>query len=205
MNRRKKVASVAFTGVAAVGAVGFTAGQARAASVSKVTVTPGGHYNAVAVGSPTLGDTTTNNTLTCTIGTASGSLTGSPAGAKVGSVANATFSNCSVLTLPFTAHLNHPATLVATSPTTASGVTKGVLQSISATISGTGGFACKAVVTGSLPGSYNNSGLLTIDPSHSPTLHVKSAANCAGAIKSSDNAYFSATYAVSPVQTVNAT
>lgn len=203
MSNRKKVASVAFTGTAALAAVGFTAGQAHAAGVSKVTVTPGGQYAAAASGSPTLGDTTTNNTLTCKSAVASGSLTGDAAGATVGSVATATFSNCSVLTLPFTAHLNKAATLVATSPTTG-GITKGELTGISATISGAGGFACKATVTGSLPGSYNNSGTLTIDASKAADLTVQTATSCAGAINPGDKAYFNATYAVSPVQTISA-
>jgi hypothetical protein len=208
MSRRKKVASVAFTGVAALGAVGLTAGHAHAATatVTNVTVTPGGPYSASNVGSPVLVDTTTNAQLTCTTAFASGSLTGSPTGSKVGTVSSATFTNCTVATLPFTAHLKKPAMLYATGATSAGGVTQGELKSISASITGTGGFACHAVVTGSLPGSFHNaSDHLVIDPNHSATLHVESATSCAGELNTSNMAYFAATYNVIPPQTVSAT
>ena len=205
MSRRKKVASVAFTGVAALGAVGLTAGHAHAAGVSKVTVTPGGAYTAANVGAPTLGDTTTGNTLTCTSAKANGSLPGSAAGATVGTVAAATFNACSVLGLAFTAKLNKAATLTAIGTTTG-GVTQGSLNGISATITGTSGFGCTAVVTGTLPGSYNNAtGHLTIDPGKAADLTVKTATSCAGAINAGDAAYFNAVYAVTPGQTVSAT
>ena len=199
MSRRKKVASVAFTGVAALGAVGLTAGHAHAAGVSKVTVTPGGKYAAAFTGAdPVLVDTTTGNTLTCTHATAAGSLPGSTAGSKVGPVSNASFSNCTLLTIPFKASLNKAAELVATGPTSTGGVTKGELKSISATITGTGLVACHAVITGSLSGSYNNTtGNLTIDPAHAATLTVQpGATGCASGIKANDKAYFAATYAV---------
>jgi hypothetical protein len=214
MSRRKKVASVAFTGAAALAAVGFTGGHAHAAGVTKVTVTPGGKYTAVNTGAaPKLVDKTTPNTLTCTSAKAAGSLPGDLTGSKVGTVTTATFSKCKVLTFSFKAHLNKAATLFATSPTTAAGITKGELKGISATISGEGLFgACRATVTGSLSGSYSNkSGVLTIDKASNPTLTITKATGCGGVIRSNDKAFFQATYLVSasnptsPIEKVTAT
>ena len=205
MNKRRKIASVAFTGITTLGAVGLTTGHAHAADVSKVTVTPGGAYTAANVGAPTLGNTTTGNTETCTSVKANGSLPGSAAGATVGTVAAATFNNCSVLGLALTAKLNKAATLTATSPT-AGGVTKQTLTGISLSITGTSGFGCKAVLTGSLPGSYNNvTGHLTINPGKAADLTVQAANSCAGMFNTGDKAYFSAVYATTPGQTVSAT
>lgn len=205
MSRRRKVASVAFTGAAALTAVGFTAGHAHAAGVSKVTVTPAGPYNAVHVGSPTLHDVQTRDTLTCTSAKAKGSLTGDATGNTVGTVTSAPFTNCTLLTIPFKAVLNKTATLVATSPTTASGITKGSLTGISATITGTGAVACHAVITGTLPGKYNNNtDQLTIDSTNTAGLTVKSASGCAGGLVAGNSAYFNAVYSVSTSPTITA-
>jgi len=202
MSRRKKVASVAFTGVAALGTVTLTATHARAASVSKVTVTPGGAYGGRAVGPITFVDTTTGFTITCKTGGIAGNLTGGAVSGTLGTISDASFNSCSELGVGFMVRLNKRARLTVTSPTAGS-TTKGELTGISVTISAESALTCKATLTGSLPVSYTNGGL-TIDPGRTAGLTVQ-VGSCLGVLNTGDAAYWNATYAISPPQTISAT
>ena len=207
MSSRRKAASVAFTGAAALTAVGFTAGHAHAAGVSKVTVNPAGPYSAVNVGtSPYIHDVQTRETVGCTSARAKGSLPGDATGNSVGTVTSATFNNCDLLTIPYKMVLKKTATLVAASPTTTSGITKGSLTGISATITGTGLLFCHAVLSGTLPSKYNNNThQLTIDSAKTAGLTVKSASGCMGGFVAGNSAYFNVVYSLSTSPTITAT
>jgi hypothetical protein len=207
MNKRRKAASIAFTGTTALTAIGLAPGHAHAAGVSKVTVTPGGHYTAKTISSPTL--TQGTNTLKCRVGTASGSLAGNSTGSKVGSVSQAAFTSCAVDGIHFMCHLKKPVTIVPISPTMG-GITRGEIKSISLQCSvSTPPFStCRMTFTGSLSVSYSNTrGLLTIDPLGRKTLNTMGVtAGCQGLLTDgTDNAGVTAVYAVTPKQTISAT
>lgn len=104
------------------------------------------------------------------------------------------------------AKLTKPATLVASS--SAGSVVHGMITGVTATISGP---ICTGTVTGSLPASYINpggsgNGILVVDPSQLPTLHVDSAGGktspgasaCFGALAVSNMAFFSGRFPINP-------
>ncbi|HEV3379395.1 MAG TPA: hypothetical protein VG142_00175 [Trebonia sp.] len=203
MSKRKKVASIAFTGIAAVTAVGFRAGTALAAS-GTWKITPNGAYQAENSTSATL---IANGTkLTCEPGTAtaSGALkaTGTGTSPTIGSIKTAAFgttdSPCTLAGLVnFTATLNKPLNIVAKSYNATTGVATGHLAGdISATLTGN---ACTAKVTGaSIPVSFNNgTHLLDINPKSASTLTIRSVTGCEGLIKSGEAAGFHAKYLTS--------
>jgi hypothetical protein len=213
MRRNRKIASIAFTGVAAMGAVGLGAGPALAAGGTWTVNEPNGTAFA--------GSNTTSAkldaggvNLTCKPGTAiaSGTVSGngkSGTPASIAAVSHATFGTasepCSVLGFGVTATLNKATHVIATAATSTGGVTAGHLgNSISATITGAGTFACTMVVTGtSVPGSFHNTGnALDINPSSKPTLKIKSVTGCDGLFTAGESAYFKANYTTSPALTV---
>jgi hypothetical protein len=210
--RKRKVASILFTGAAAAAGTGLNAPAAFAASHTW-TITPGGAYTAnLATGTTAvLSDVNTAGKLTCSAGGAAGSLktTVTASGpTQVGTISKATFGTSAKpcvgpAGLTFTASLKS-AQLWGSTFTSSTGVTKGSIRNVSAHITSVGGI-CTATVTGTapLPMSYNNgTGVMTIDASHKAALTVKSANNCFGAINSGDQAWFSAQYAVTPQQTI---
>jgi hypothetical protein len=209
MSNGKKVASIAFTGVAAVTAVGFHAGTALAASKT-FHITPGGAYSGSNSTTATL--TANGTTLNCAPGTATahGTLLTTATGTSptVGSIAaGAAFGTatqeCSFLggLVKFTAKTNKAINIVGKS--VVGGVAKGHLGgtagAISATITGTN---CTANVSGkSIPFSYK-SGKLNVNPGNSSTLTIKTVTGCSGLLAAGEKAGFHAIYAVSPVQTI---
>jgi hypothetical protein len=206
--RKRKVASIAFTGAAVAATTGFNVPAAFAAG-STWTVTPGGPYTATATGTANLLDVNTSASLTCSAATAAGALkTGSGQSNPIGTISQATFGStghfCTgPLGTKFTAALKAgPWDISAVS--TKSGTTTGKLTHISASITGQSGFGCKATVSGSVPMSYQNAThALIIDTAHAATLTVKSTNGaCLGAINSGDQAWFSGTYNLSPAQTI---
>lgn len=210
MRTRRKVVSAAFTGVAAMGAVGLGTGVAHA-SGGTWTITPGGAYTGANSTNATL---TANGTpLTCAPGTATatGTLQTTAAGTSpvIGSIATATFgtatSPCTLAgVVNFTAKLNNPLNIKAQTYNAATGVTKGEISGpISATLTGVG-TTCTATVTGTvLSGSFNNGAdTLDINPSGAQTLTIHDVSGCNGLIANSEKAGFQATYIVSPPQTI---
>lgn len=210
--RKRKVASILFTGAAAAAGTGMNAPAAFAASHTW-TITPGGAYTADLGAGTTavLSDVTTAGKLTCSAGTAAGSLKGTVTASgptQVGTISKATFGSTTKpctgpAGLTFTASLKS-AQLWGSTFTASTGITKGSIRNVTAQITSVGGI-CHATVTGAspLPMSYNNAtGVMTVDASHQAALTVKSATSCFGAINSGDQAWFSAQYAVTPMQTI---
>jgi len=201
----KRIASILATGGAVALTLGLTAAPAFAATW---TVTPGGAITA-ASGTTTLKDTNTGSVLTCTSSNTSATLKkGSGlSGTGIGSVTAISFTNCSgPLGLTFTVAPGHlPWKLNAVS--FASGVTHGTITGIHATLSGSG---CSATVDGT--GATANNGKVKVTYTNSthqlkvlPTggnLHVYNVSGCAGLINSGDATTFTATYTVSPAQTI---
>jgi hypothetical protein len=213
--RKRKVASILFTGAAAAAGTGMNAPAAFAAGHTW-TITPGGAYTAdLATGTTAvLSDVNTAGKLTCSKATAAGSLkrtTTASGPTQVGTISKATFGSTAKpctgpAGLTFTASLKN-AQFWASTYTATTGVAKGTIRNISAKITSVDGI-CHATVTGTspLPMSYNNgTGVLTVDKSHKAALTVKSAMSCFGAINTGDRAWFSAHYAVTPKQTITQT
>lgn len=208
--RKRRVASIAFTG-AAVAAAGTVVHipAARAAS-GHWTINPGGKYTAAA-GATSLSDVTAGAKLTCTSATAAGSLsktsftqTGSTS-FKAGPVSKGTFGSSAntcagPLGLAFDAVLNH-ATLNAKS--FKSGITHGKMTSISATLHGVG-VSCTATITGSQPYSYNNAThqLTVLGGATADSLTATAVTGCLGVVKTGDKNFFHGAYTVSPAQTI---
>jgi hypothetical protein len=218
MRRNRKIASIAFTGVAAIGAVGLGAGPALAAGGAWTINEPNG-TNFTGTNSSPATLTAAGVPLTCADGTAvaHGTVSGngkSGVPASLAAISAATFgtttSPCSVLGNGVTAKLTHGTHLVASNATNTSGVTKGYIGSnpkvtdgISASINGVNGFSCHMVVTGTyVSGSYHNTGnFLKIGPGGDLT--IKSVTGCLGVFAAGESAGFTAKYNTSPKLTVS--
>jgi hypothetical protein len=202
---RNRIAAILATGGAVALTLGLTAGPALAATW---TVKPGGAITATS-GTTTLKDTTSGNSLTCKSSKATATLkSGSGlAGAGLGSIKGITFTTCTgPLGLTFTVTPGHlPWHLNAVSYS--SGVTHGNISGIHATLTGSG---CSAVVDGT--GATANNGKVNVTYTNSThilkvlttggNLHIYNVSGCLGLINSGDASTFSASYAVSPAQTI---
>ncbi|WP_395110507.1 hypothetical protein [Actinomadura sp. SCN-SB] len=214
MSKRKKVASVMFTGTAATALVGAGI-QPAAAAQSDWTITPGG--------SGITGHNTTDAVLTVSTGTGPISLVcpastvdatatlnntnGAPP-VQLGTIDTATFGTssnpCSLFGLGVVATLDNAIPLNATA-FPSGGVTQGSLgPNINATITGTN-FSCNMHVTGTtIAGNYNNgTGVLAVNPAGSRTLHIDEVSGCLGLFQVSNNAGFQADFTVDPKQTIS--
>jgi hypothetical protein len=207
VNRRRKVASIAFTGAAATLTAGMVTAHADAATVSWHIKNDGKPYHGPVKGHNKPGtkaemkDTTTGVVLTCSTVTAAGSVpksnvpatTASPA---VAVIKTASFTHCLLGgTIAFTAKIAKLGDLRAQTYDATTGVTKGYLGTKGTIISGvlTGvGNNCHATLTGStLPGSaHNTTHSIVVNPLHAVTLHVKSARSC-GLLHTGDKAWAS--------------
>jgi hypothetical protein len=215
VGKRKKVASVMFTGAAATAMVG-AAVQPAAAAPSDWTITPGGditgHNDTPAL---LVVDGIFPVSLNCPVSTvdASGTLeeTANGVNPQLGTITNATFGTaenpCSLFGLGVVATLDNPIGIHATG-FPAGGVTPGKLgPNINATITGVDGFDCDMHVTGSsVPGEYDNAGVLRVNELVQRTLHIDHVDGCSiGGLPLfgvSDPAGFQADFTVDPVQTV---
>ncbi|MFD0851972.1 hypothetical protein ACFQ07_07050, partial [Actinomadura adrarensis] len=131
---------------------------------------------------------------------------------QLATIANAQFgttgSPCSLFGLGVVATLDSPVGLHATGFPDG-GVTPGRLgNTINATITGVGGYDCTMHVTGtSVPGAYDNAGVLSINPDVLRTLHIDSVDGCQvfglDVFDVSNNAGFQADFNVTPPQTVS--
>lgn len=194
--RKRKVASIFFTGMAMTAATTCFTTTAGAASTRSQRVRPDAAFE----GTVRVEDATTGVYLTCPEGVASDRLsrpTVATPPVKVGTLLEASVGTsskpCSAFGFGFTVKLNKPAALYETSEK--AGIIYGSLRSISAVVTGMHGFACKATVSNSapLPYSYHaNSanGRLVINPSSSTpkskspvlALRVKNATGCSGEV-----------------------
>jgi hypothetical protein len=189
--------------------VGASAAPALAATTW--TVKPGGTITAKS-GTTTLKDTKTGQKLSCSSSAAKATLKkGSHlSGTGLGSITAISFSNCTgPLKVPFTVKSSHlPWKLNAVSYSRSTGTTTGTITGIHATLTGT---SCSAIVDGST-GATKNNGMVHVtygNKTHKLTvlasggnLHIYNVKGCFGLIKSGDGSSFTATYTVSPAQTI---
>jgi uncharacterized repeat protein (TIGR01451 family) len=172
------------------------------------TVKPGGAFKAKS-GAVTLTDTTTGTVLTCKSSAGSGTLesgSGLP-GTGIGSITALTFTACTgPLGLTFTATSNAlPWALNALSYS--SGVTTGSITGIDATLTGS---SCTATVDGTAAGADNGQVSVTYANSSGKlkvlttggNLTIYNVSGCSGLINSNDPATLSATYTISPKQSI---
>jgi hypothetical protein len=204
---RKRIGALLLTGGATL-AFGLSSTAAFATTAATWTVTPGGNITAKS-GTTTLTDTKTGSKLTCKSSATTATLKkGSGlSGTGIGSIKTVTFTDCTgPLGLTFTVKTSHlPWALNAVSYK--SGTTTGTITGIHATLTGTG---CSAVVDGTsatanngkVEATYSNSsGKLTVLTSGG-NLHVYNVKGCDGLINSGDPTTYSATYTVTPKQTI---
>jgi len=205
----KRTGSALVLGAVTVAVIGLTAGPAAAATTW--TVRPGGPIMAKS-GTTTLTDTKTGATLSCASSAATGSLKkGSGlSGAGIGKVTSLTFTNCAAGGVMFKVTASHfPWHLNAVSFNATTGVTTGTITGIHAMVSST--VRCSAVIDGTsatanngkVKVTYTNStGKLTVLTTGGNLHLYKVTSGCGGVIHSRDPATFSASYAVSPKQTI---
>jgi hypothetical protein len=204
----KRTYGILFAGAATAAVIGMSAAPALAATTWSVS--PGGAITGKS-GTTTLKDTTTGNSLSCKSSTTKATLkkgTGL-AGAGLGSITSVTFATCTgPLGLTFTVKSNDlPWKLNAVSYNATTGVTTGTITGIDATLTGP---SCTATVDGTgagkhngmVKGTYNNStGKLAVLATGG-NLHIYNVTGCAGLINSGDASQFTATYTVTPKQTI---
>jgi len=199
----KKVASIAFTGAAAVVAAGVAAGPAHAATTYHIKNNGAGYHGKIKGKNTTAGKLVSKSgaTLNCAAGklTASGSAPKSTVSGTglvtVGTLTKITTKSCSIGGIPFTATLNKAATVgISTANATSA---KGKITGVSAKLVCGSASSGHAKITGSLPGSYiNASHKLVADKAKAYDLTVASATGC-GTLKAGKTAYLSGTATIS--------
>ena len=201
----KRSGSVLLAIAAAARTIGLGAAQAVAATW---TVKPGGAISGTS-GTTTLKDTSPAISSRASPRSATGTVkSGSGlSGTGIGSIKTSTFNTCTgPLGLTFTVTTGHlPWHLNAVSYS--SGVTHGTITGIHATLNGSG---CSAVVDGTgatanngkVSGTYTNSTHKLKILTTGGNLHIYNVIGCAGLITSGDASTFSASYSISPAQTI---
>jgi hypothetical protein len=199
-----------FIAALASGAAALTLGVSTTAAMATTatwTIKPGGAITGSAT-NPTLKDTKTGTTLKCKTSATKATLKkGSGQTNPIGKITSVTFSSCTgpdglVFTATTTASTSNPYPLTATSYK--SGVTKGTITNIKATLSGTG---CSATVAGTsassagkVTGTFTNS--TDVLKTSGGNLHVYNVNGCFGLISSGDATSYSASYKITPKQTI---
>ncbi len=204
---RKKSFAVASAAVGATAVLVLSSGPAFAATtytVSSGTTTTGTTtYTAATTGaSPQIAfdDLTTGVALSCTNGTAAGSIRlGSHiSGVALGTIASTTWTGClGPLGLKMTVKQNAPWTINATGTTTTAGATDGNISGVNATVSADQG-GCSFDVTGGVTATITAVGsaqTLTI-PTTGATLAISNVSGCFGQINNADQADFGGTYQI---------
>ncbi|WP_405900921.1 hypothetical protein OG242_28755 [Streptomyces sp. NBC_00727] len=196
MNTLARRAAIIVT--AAGAALGMAVTTASAGTTSTWSATPSGAYTAHADG-PTL-DVPFANLVCDSSDVTSGNVAASSStGANMATIANITFTNCSVGGLDFDVTMTATPwkiNVTGVDPSHSNRV-KGNVTNISAHIEG---FACTADFTGKVYGYYDNSaGNLVIDGSG--TELVASNADCLGLVNDDDVASFNASYHVNVTST----
>ncbi len=207
---RKRLTTVLLGGGVAAVAIGIGATTAMATTAATWTITPGGAVTGSA-GKTTLKDKNTGTVLTCTSSATAATLKkGSGQTNPIGKITSVTFTNCSgpgglKFTATTSASPSHPWKLVASSYNASTGVTKGKITGVTASLSGSG---CSATVagtsatsTGTTNGDYSNkTHVLTASGGN---LHVWNVSTgCLGLINSGDASSFVGKYTISPAQTI---
>ena len=204
MRRGSRLLSVA----AATAAVASLATSPAFAAATTWTVSPGGAVTGTAT-TTDLSDSTTGTTLTCTSSSANATLkSGSGLTSPLGTITAISFNNCTgPLGISFSASVTGPFPMKANSYNASSGTTAVKITHIHGSLSGP---LCSAVVdgtsatanNGTVKATYNNStGLLQVLATGG-SLHIYNVSGCFGLINSGDTATFTATYGISPGQTI---
>jgi hypothetical protein len=207
---RKPISGALLTLASAALAIGLSTTSSLAATAATWTVSPGGSITGSAKTS-TVTDKTSGLTVTCTSSTLTGSLkSGSKlSGMGIGTVTALDFKNCTVdgITLslasgPVTYSINF------TKYSSKTGVSTGTITKIHFAVSST---ECDAVIDGTSGTAHNGKVAVTYTNKTATlkilttgsTLHVWDVKGCAGAISDGDSGYISASYKVSPAQTIS--
>jgi hypothetical protein len=209
MSRRKKVTSLAFTGAAAAAAFGMQAGPALAgpaiAGTWHVQNPKGTGYHGAFKGKATGAGTTLVDSkhpslpLTCTSATATGSVpksvvVGTTTTTTIAHIKTGTFAHCSFDGIIFKAHLAKTANLGGTTYNKTTEITTGKITAVTADLSGSGN-SCKATITGTVSGTYNNKTHQLITGAHKKaTLTIHNPTAGCLVLGNGDHAYFTATY-----------
>ena len=177
--------------VAAVVALG--AGTAWAAATWTVA-NGGAGLPFTQVGTSTMKDTSTGDTLSCTGGSGTINIPNGAGlnGNGIGSIATIGFTGCTgPLSISFTVTPGSTLwTLNAFSYDNSTGITDGTITNVDAKLAGV---LCTAEITGTVDASYKNStGTLVVSPNGN-LLTVKSA-TCLGVLKAGDVVQFNGTY-----------
>jgi hypothetical protein len=205
----RKPVSALLTLISAALAVALAASAAAAApAATTYTVTPGGSITG-ASNTTTVKDTTSGTTVSCTSSSLTGSLkSGSGlSGSGIGKVTALNFTNCTVDSVTLSLGSGTVAySINATS--SASGVTKGTIRKIHFVISSS---LCSAVIDGT-SGTGNNGKVNTTFTNKtdrlkilttSSTLHIYDVSGCLGAISNGDAVTLSASFKLTPAQTIS--
>jgi hypothetical protein len=190
-------------GAVAAAMLGVAAGPALATAATW-TVTPGGGIMTNSAPA-TVADTTSAFSFTCGSSSATGSLRTGPGGAGLGTITSWGFSSCTSSIGPFTLTASHtPRPLTAVAYNTTTGVTAGTVTGIHIKLSG----PCSAVIDGTSSAAHNgkvrvtytnSTGALKVLTTGS-TLHFW--LSTCGNINDGDHAALSASYLVTPKQTI---
>lgn len=206
---RTKTLAVASAAVGATAVLVLSSGPAFAAATytvkSGTTTTGTTTYTAATIGaSPQIkfNDVTTGVALSCTSGTAAGSikLGSGISGVAIGSIASTTWTGClGPLGLPVTVKQNAPWTINATGTPTSTGVTAVTITGVNATVASTSAGACSFNVTGGVKAKIlamgANKQKLTVVTGGS-TLKVSNVVGCAAQVNNGDKANFAGVYKI---------
>jgi len=206
---RTKTLALASAAVGATAVLVLSSGPAFAAATytvkSGTTTTGTTTYTAATTGaSPQIkfNDVTTGVALSCTSGTAAGSIKlGSKiSGVALGSIASTTWTGClGPASLPVSVTQNAPWAINLTGTPTTGGVTAATVTGVNATVSANAG-SCSFNVTGGVKAKITAAGAtkqkLTVITAGS-TLKVSNVAGCFGQINNGDTANFAGVYKIS--------
>lgn len=206
---RKTSLAVAVAAMGATAALVLSSGPAFAATTytvkSGTTTTGSTTYTAATTGtSPQIkfNDVSTGVSLSCTSGTAAGSIKlGSHiSGVALGSIASTTWTGClGPASLPVTVKQNAPWTINATGTPTSTGVTAVTITGVNATVASNQAGACSFNVTGGVKAKILAFGStkqkLTVITAGS-TLKISNVQGCFTQVNNGDTANFAGVYAI---------
>jgi hypothetical protein len=207
---RKHLTKVLLSGGVAAVAIGIGATTAMAVTATTWTISPGGAVTGSA-GTTKLTDKATGQVLTCASSATSATLKkGSGQANPIGKITSVTFTTCKgpgglVFTATTSASKTNPWKLTGSSYNSGTGVTKGSITGITASLSGNG---CTATVGGTTAtskgkttGTYTNSThILKVSGGNLHVWNVSS--GCLGLLNSGDASSFVGNYTISPAQTI---
>jgi hypothetical protein len=211
---RTRITALALTATAAILAAGLSAASSSALTAPPPwTITPGGSFSATHIGSITFKDTSTATILTCTHSHGAGTLLAGSSipGPVLGSLSTLIFTGCTGplgLLLTVTAHAL-PWTLDGMSYN--AGVTHGKITGIDITLTGTNA-PCSMVLDRTAAGADNGTADVTyknttqklaLQPAGG-TLHSWAVTpQCDGLFNTGDPVAVTATYTLTPLQSIS--